>query len=323
MQRYVRAHLPAPRLRARRRVETPPGAQSQLDWSTWPGIRIAGERIDLFALQLVLSSSRMEAIAWSLRKTLLAWLSAHNGVFPRIGGVPAVGRVDDERTAVLAGAGSSGAIHPAYASYARALCFLVDLARPYAPGDKGKIERRIGDSRGWLDPAARDWRSLEQMQGFADGRVLERTHRRRCLATRTSVFEAFTTVEKPKLTGVPLLLPEPFDLVAERKVAIDATVRFEGRTYSVPFVYAGRTLELRGCARTVQAVLDGRVVAEHPRHTETRLLLEPTHYDGPGDDRVAAPVPLGRMGRRIAEIAALAPQARSVDFYAGLAEAAR
>lgn len=322
VQRYVRAKFPAPRLRTRRRVETPPGAQSQIDWSTWPGIRVAGERRDLFALHLVLSWSRMEAIVWSLRKHLLAWLSAHNGVFRRIGGVAAVARIDNERTAVLVGAGPTGQVHPTYAAYARALRFHVDLARPYAPGDKGKIERRIGDSRGWLDLTRREWSSLDELQAYTDGRVEERAHRRRCPATGTSVLEAFTTVEKPKLSPLPLL-PEPFDLVAQRKVGVDATVRFEGRTYSVPFVYAGLTVELRGCARTVQALADGQVVAEHPRHTDRRILLEPAHYDGPGDDRVAAPVPLGRMGRRLAEIAAITPDARSVDFYAGLAEVSR
>jgi hypothetical protein len=53
--------------------------------------------------------------------------------------------------------------------------------------------------------------------------------------------------EKP-LLGVLPLLPEPFDLVQSRRGAIDATVRLEGRNYSVPFRYADRVVELRGCA---------------------------------------------------------------------------
>ena len=54
-----------------------------------------------------------------------------------------------------------------------------------------------------------------------------------------------------------------------------------------------------------------------------RLLIDPTHYDGPSTDRVAAPTPLGRMGRKLQEIMALTPQRRPIDLYAALAEVAR
>ena len=36
--RYVRAHYPKPKIRTFRRVETPPGAQSQTDWGEFPGV---------------------------------------------------------------------------------------------------------------------------------------------------------------------------------------------------------------------------------------------------------------------------------------------
>jgi hypothetical protein len=38
---------------------------------------------------------------------------------------------------------------------------------------------------------------------------------------------------------------------------------------------------------------------------------------------VLPPTPLGRFGRRLAELAALAPERRPLDLYAALAEAAR
>ncbi len=47
VQRYVRRHhYRPPRLRARRRVETPPGAQAQIDWGEFPGVRIRGTVVD-------------------------------------------------------------------------------------------------------------------------------------------------------------------------------------------------------------------------------------------------------------------------------------
>jgi hypothetical protein len=47
------------------------------------------------------------------------------------------------------------------------------------------------------------------------------------------------------------------------------------------------------------------------------------HYDGESTDAVLAPPPLGRMGSRLAEIAAMVPERRPVDLYAALVEVAR
>jgi hypothetical protein len=65
------------------------------------------------------------------------------------------------------------------------------------------------------------------------------------------------------------------------------------------------------------------VIAEHPRGTDARIVRTEAHYDGDDTDRVRAPMPLGRMGRRLVEIAAGNVQHRSIDLYARLAEVAR
>jgi transposase len=321
VERFVRAHYPRPPVRARRRVETPPGAQAQVDWAEFPGVRIREERVDLHAFAMALSWSRKDAWVWSEREDQLAWLDAHNQALRRLGGVAAVMRIDNPKTAIVRGAGPWGVVHPSYAAYARAVGFHVDAARPRCPGDKGKVERRIRHRRGGLDPYARIWDSVEELQAHSDTEIERDARRRRCPATGESVGESWEQ-EKRFLAPLPLL-PEPFDLVAVRRASIDATVRFEGRTYSVPFAHVDREVELRGCARTVQIFAEGRVVAEHARHTRARVVLDPSHYEGPSTDRVIAPVPLGRMGRRLQEIAALAPEQRPIGLYAALAEVAR
>jgi hypothetical protein len=82
-------------------------------------------------------------------------------------------------------------------------------------------------------------------------------------------------------------------------------------------------VEVRGCAARVQILADGRVVQEYARGTRERVLIDPSCYEGPATDRVLAPPPLGRMGRRLQEIAQLAVEARPLDLYAALAEVAR
>jgi len=322
IQRFLRARYPRPKLRVRRRVETPPGAQAQADWGTFPGLVVGGIERDLHAFHLVLSHSRMEAVVWSERLDELAWLSVHNAALRRLGGVPAVIRVDNTKTAIAQGAGPWGVVNERYATYSRTLRFHVDATRPRAPQEKGKVERRILAHKTGFDPRHRPWRDIAELQSETDLAVDRSVRRRSCPITGTSVWDAYM-MERPCLQPLPFVLPEPFDLVAQRRVAIDSTISFEGRSYSVPFRYADQMVEVRGCAGSVQVWAEGEVVASHPRHTRSRLLLDPAHYDGPSTDRVLAPTPLGRMGRKLQELWALTPERRSIAQYAALAEVAR
>jgi hypothetical protein len=124
---------------------------------------------------------------------------------------------------------------------------------------------------------------------------------------------------------LPALLPEPFDTIKTVPVHKDCTIRFEGRPSIVPFIYFGRTVEVHGCSGSVQ-ILDPQTAAmliSYPRHTQERILIEPACYDGPGTAEVLPPKPLGRMARKLQEIAALPVERRPVDLYAALAEVAR
>ena len=318
--RFVRARYPAPKLRPFRRVETPPGAQAQVDWGEVAGIDLGQGPEALYAFVMVLSHSRKEVLIWSRRMDQLAWHHAHNEAFRRLGGIPAVVRIDNLKTGIVRGAGPWGQINTAYRSYARCVGFHVDACLPRCPEDKGKVEDKVGvlqrrlRLRGPLP-------GLAALQGDADAQLARWDERRVCPATGHSV-QASWLDEQGLLRPLPLL-PEVFDGAVTRPVHTDCTVNFENRTYSVPFRLCGLAVEVRGCAEVVQVIHDGRVVAEHPRASRERLLIDPGHYEGPGDDRVDPPVPLGRMGRRLQEIVLQPVERRPLDLYAALAEVAR
>ena len=323
VQRYVRAHYGRPAVRVRRRVETPPGAQAQADWGEFPGVDVGDGAMTLHAFHLVLSHSRMEAIVWAARQDELAWLAVHNGALTRLGGVPAVIRVDNTKTAIVQRRRAMGHGERAL----RGLCPHAALprGRDAAAGARGEGQGRAADpgaQDGLRSAAPRLARCRGAAGGDAMPRCAQSAERRLCPATGETVWTSFLA-EQPLLQPLPGCLPEPFDLVVQRRVARDATVSFEGRTYSVPFRFAEQVVEVRGCAGTVQVWAEAELVAAHPRHTRQRLLIDPTHYDGPSTDRVAAPTPLGRMGRKLQERWALAPQRRPIDLYAALAEVAR
>ena len=88
---------------------------------------------------------------------------------------------------------------------------------------------------------------------------------------------------------------------------------------------AGREVEIRGCSGRVQIVdpHTARILITYQRHTQERILIDPVCYDGPGTAQVLPPKPLGRMARKLQEIASLPVERRPVDLYAALAEVAR
>ena len=321
VQRYVGEKYPAPRQRARRRVETPPGAQGQVDWAVFPRVAVGDRVKTLHAFHMTLSHSRHAAVIWSEREDQLSWLWCHNRAFERLGGVPAVVRVDNTKTAVVRGAGPWGELNETYRRYATMVRFHVDPCLPRSPEHKGKVERHVRTQRGQIDPSGQYWSSLAELQAKSDQVLAEAAARRRCPATGTSVLDAWSA-ERRYLGELPVL-PEPFDNVATRMVSRDCLVSFEGRQYSVPFAWVGQTVEVRGAVRTVQIVAGNAVMAEHARHTDARLIIDPKHYEGPATERILPPTPLGRMSRRLQEIANMAVAHRPTDLYAVLAEVAR
>jgi transposase len=321
VRRFVRARYPRPRIRTYRRVETPPGAQTQSDWGEFPRMDLGAGPEPLHAFAMVLSHSRKPAVVWSRREDLLAWLTCHNGAYRRLGGVAAVNRIDNVKTAISQGAGAWGTIHPTYRAYARAVGFHVDACAPRAPEAKGKTEAKVKLARQLVDVRRRYDGGLEELQAETDARIERWARRAICPATGLTVQESFER-EQPLLAPLPIL-PEPFDVAVTRPVGRDSLVQFEGRSYAVPFAFVGQRIEVRGCAGTVQLVAEGRVVKIYARGTAERILIDPACYEGPATDRVLPPPPLGRMGRRLEEIASLPVEARPLDLYAALAEVAR
>ena len=91
VRKFVRRHFPPPRRRPFRRIETPPGAQSQTDWMEFRRIDVGDDAgpTTLFAFVMTLSHSRKEAVIWSRSMNQLAWHHCHNEAFRRLGGVAA------------------------------------------------------------------------------------------------------------------------------------------------------------------------------------------------------------------------------------------
>jgi hypothetical protein len=195
------------------------------------------------------------------------------------------------------------------------VCFYIDPCQLYSPEHEAKVERAVRSHRGAADPTARPWDSVAELQAATDTAVANLATRRPCPATGTWVADAWQA-EKAGPAPLPRL-PQPFDHVANRRVGADGLVNFEGRLYSVPFAYLGRAVEIRSGAGTVQVLADQALVAEHPRGTVQRLLIDPAlrrsgHGPGPGAGTTGphGPAP-GRPDRHAGRAPAAGPVCRA------------
>jgi transposase len=325
VRKFVRARYGRPPVRPFRRVETPPGAQTQSDWGEFRRVDLgdADGPTTVYAFVMVLSHSRKAAVVWSRSMDQLAWHHVHNEAYRRLGGVAAVNRIDNLKTGVARGSGAWGQVNEQYRVYARTMGFHVDACEVRAPEQKGKTERKVGDCKA-QDVQGRRFDGLIGLQSWSDAEWEARALKRTCPATGLSVAASWEA-EKPFLRSLPAFLPEPFDLVKTAPVHKDCMVHFEGRSYAVPFLYSGRTVEVRGCSGRVQ-ILDPQTATpliSYARHTQERILIEPACYEGPGTAEVIPPKPLGRMARKLQEIASMPVEQRPMDLYAALTEVAR
>lgn len=317
--RFVRAHYPAPARRPYRRVELPPGAQAQVDWCE-RGVVLGGIEHTIYGFWMLLSHSRAEALIWSESMDQMHWQQAHNESFTRLGGVPATVRIDNLKTG-MAAAGPQGRVNPVYQRYAAAAGFHVDACLVRHPEGKGKVESRIGRlATRLVTMRPGGFADLADLQRHTDQVVEQERQRRRCPATGSSVAEAWEA--ERELLRPAESLPEIFDVVVTRTVQKDCLVHFEGRGYSVPFPLAWKRVEVRGAPGIVSIWHEGREVARHPRGTAERILLESAHFEGPGTATHRPPLPIGKMGTRILELARAAVQQRAIDYYEKLMEVA-
>lgn len=160
---------------------------------------------------------------------------------------------------------------------------------------------------------------MAELTSWTEDAVTRRSRTLNNPVTGTHVHEAWQK-EKETLQALPPFLPVPFDVVVARRVALDCLVSFEGRRYSVPFAFVGRTVEVRGALGAVLFYSDNVLIAEHPRHTQRRLLINPAHYEGAPVDTVVPPAPLGRLTREILSLWDMPVERRPIDLYEQLLE---
>jgi transposase len=120
--------------------------------------------VDVSALVMTQSWSRKRTIVWSRPKDALAWQSCHLACFERLGGVTAVMRIDNVKTALSKGAGAWGEINPPNRRFASQMHFHVDACQVRQPRAKGKVERSVRDCREYIQRRTAEGKSPREIR---------------------------------------------------------------------------------------------------------------------------------------------------------------
>lgn len=293
---YTAVKAAARRLRPSRgarpttRVEHPPGAEGQMDWSSYR-VQLAGILTEVQAFSLVLPYSRWMFVRFALDQTLPTLLRLHDEAFGLMGAVPRMMSYDN-MTTVGRHEGAHERLNPNFAAYAGEYGFEVKLTRPYKPNDHASVERPFSYVEGnCLKRRRFRFDDLDDLNRFAAWWCEQVANVRVHGATRRRPVDLFA-IEKTYLLPLPGDRPEACHTVS-RAVQSDHCVAVNTNRYSVSPRYCGRPATVRIYASRVEILIDGEVVAVHAlaaerhqrlvlpeheeefkRHTPSRLLLE-------------------------------------------------
>lgn len=260
------------------RLSTLPGEQAQVDWGSFGKLKIGEAEHRLLAFVMVLSWSRRIFLRFYLGDATANFLRGHLEAFEHFNAVPREILYDNLKTAVLERVDSVIHFNPELLRFSAHYRFAPKPVPVARPTSKGRVERAIRYVRSSFF-AAREIKSLEQLNADANAWCINEAQERRCPQDkRMSVAEAFDSERQYMLE-----VPESIYPVYDRKVVVVGKtpyVRFESNDYSVPHQFARRTLLVEATLDTVRIVDGLRTVAEHPRSFEKRQLVEaPEHID--------------------------------------------
>lgn len=273
----LRPTQPDPRVTER--FETPPGRQSQFDWSEYT-VCLGGTLTRVVVYALILSYSRRVHYWASLDATQPSIWEALEEGFWHFGGVTQTVLVDNPRAFVLDARPAHFTWNPqflALCGYYRVEPLACQVRRPRT---KGKVERPFYflEQHFIKGHTWRDFGLFCQDLGRFETEVLDlREHH----TTHQRPLDRFAE-EVPHLT--PLPSTRYLGIHAQtRKVSWDCLVPYQGSRYSVPFLYAGKRVWLRLSqgARLQILASCGEVIATHAlSRTKGAIVIDPAHYEG-------------------------------------------
>ena len=267
-----------PRIITVRRSEPPPGEEAQIDFGylgTWQD-PLSGKSRRLWAFALILSFSRHMFVRIVTRLDQREWLMCHILAFDFFNGVSKRLVPDNLKTGVIKADLYDPKFNQGYEELAHHYGIIIDPARSGKPRDKARVERVIPYIRDsfW---SGRDFTSLEEINKQAMEWCLRVAGVREHGTTHQQPLTLFRLAEEKQLGPLPAA---PFEIATwhQAKVAHDCHIQVNGTLYSVPYQYAGKTVDVKLGTKVVEVYLDYELVKTHLRGAKGQRVTDWNDY---------------------------------------------
>jgi transposase len=267
------------------RVETPPGAEAQVDFGA-VGLLLdpaTGKKRPAFCFVCTLSYSRHQHLEFTFDQGMPTWIRCHRNAFESFGGVVAAVVVDNLKAAVLKAQLEDPVLCTPYRRMAQHYDFLVHTCRVRTPEHKGKTESGVHYvQRNFMPVMHPD--DIDQANRLAPQWVEEMAGERDHGTTHEAPLLRFRERELPALKPLP---SEPFELLEVMPLLVhsDWHIRADYNFYSVPYLHVGQKVEAYLGERIVQVYQGVELLTTHPRATgRGEWVTRPEH--GPADKRI-------------------------------------
>ncbi len=275
LKKFVRLVRP-PRKPAFLMLEFAPGECAQVDWGQFGSVQVGSTRRRLSFFVMVLCSSRMIYVEFTLSEAMDQFLTCHRHAFEFFGGVPKKVMIDNLKVGVARHpTGEKAQFNPHYSDFAAHYGFQPVACNVGKGNEKGRVENGVGYvkknflnglqilSFESVNPAAIQWRET-----VANVRIHGETHQK-----------PIVLFEKEKLLLKPLPVM-PYDCAVIQPADANRCYRvaFQTNRYSVPYLYASQKLTLKIYPDQLLFFHNEKLIATHPRSYDRRQnVANPDH----------------------------------------------
>jgi len=268
--------------KVRRRFETRPGEEMQIDWSVYR-VPIAGTLRTVHAFSAVLHYSRKAHVRFYGNERQSTLLEAHVHAFDDFHGVTQKVVYDRMATVVLGRIAKSGKPiwHPRFLDFAKHYGYEPLLCKVADPDRKGGVESIFA----FLEHdfvLASSFDSLDEMNARVR-KWLDEVANARVHGTTRNVPDEAWLVERDLLIALPDTHFPTFDEEL-REVYEDATLWVRGTPYTVPWRCANKTVTVRLYHGHFEVLApDGTIALRRSYvgdHDKGKLQVDKSHYEG-------------------------------------------